>query len=881
MPRPLPVRPAIFYLALLLAALLAACSLPGEAPAGNTPAAISTTRTEAGPSPMLAASPTESPSATASPTLSATATPPATPQPRLVAPEGFVRAQAARLAALRQAQPGLVIEQVADTQAALKRLAEGGAAWAVLGNPNPISALRPLCLTPYVAIVHFSSPLEDLPFERIRQAYLGREWGGPVYYAGDQQALASILNLEQLAPRALALPTWADVVSRVAGDRAALAFVPWSAVDARVKTLSLDGRSISGGDAYSYGDQWWLTLAQRGQQAAYDDIVKTLACPPPNPLTFRATGDVLMGWFVHDIYVSKEGPEYPFRRVRDLLRSADITFVDFENPIAAQGPENRGLVFGAAPQSVKGLTYAGVDVVNLANNHMGDYGPQGVLDTMSVLRQAGIGWAGAGRNQAEARSPWITATKGVTVALLAFNQVPPAAYAADASNPGTAWTDAGVVVAEVKKAKAQGAFVIVSLHWGIEYTAHPNAGQQQLARSVAEAGADLIIGGHPHVIQALGFVGKTYVDYSLGDFIYVQPGSPATGEAIVLSAVIEDGQLKQIQQIPVYIDRAQPYLMSAVEAKMLLARRFDAARVIDGLPARQEAAPTPPPAMTLAGDAQPKLAGQMLASAVSGARSDIVVVGGGGVSAPFTHDGLLNDNARLSPDGRRVVYSSARNGNVDLYVAAAGGSNATNVTHSPAWDDYPSWSPDGTQLVFASNRDGPWKIFTMSADGAKLRKLTDGGAWDTMPAWSPDGTRIAFASDRGYRFQIYTINADGSGLRAVTTHPHSSYFPAWSPDGRWLVYQTYRDESALRDDDAIQDRDYELFISSAAGGPPRQLTDNRFADVQPAWSPDGKHIAFASDRSGSFQIWQIDAAGGDARAITSGPGAYMSPAWGR
>ncbi len=841
--------------------------------------------------PPLPAKALHTATATASPTLSPSATPtppPATPTPfppTLAIPAAFAAGNAARLAALQQAQPDLRIEHVAGAEAALARTQDGLATWAVTHNA-PAASL-PLCLTPYVPIVHFGSPLDRMSNARLRTIYQGNDWQGPVYYSGDPAILQRVLGVNVLGRWAVALPSWQAVVERVAGDRSALALVPWAEVDARVKTLPLDGKSIAsdGMNGYSYGDAWRLASSPAAPAALQAAIAQKLSCPVSEPVTFMATGDILMGWYVHEAYLKIEGPLYPFRRVRDVLRSADITFADFENPMPTTGSMDiTGFAFRASTDAVKGLVDAGIDVVNLANNHMGDYGPTAISDTLSILRRGGIGYVGAGRNRAEARSPWITTTKGITIALLGYNEIFPDAYVASDSQPGTAWIEIDNVLAEIKAAKARYGLVIASFHWGTEYTVHPTPRQQDIAHRAAEAGAALIIGDHPHVVQAVGFIGSSFVTYSLGDFVYSQPGSPATGEALILRAVIDGTSVKQIDLMPVYIDRAQPAVISAIEAKLMMARIFDAARLIGSLTASSEQ-PAATPALVVLPAPATATHGMIAAVALDGANADIAVWSApgatvaGSLPSKITMDGMLNDAPVWSPDGRYIAYSSARSGNVDIYVAAADGSGAANISNNPAWDDYPTWSPDGSKLAFSSNRDGPFKIYVINVDGTGVRRLTDGTAWDTTPAWSPDGKRIAFASDRSWRFQIFTINSDGTGLRGLTVHPHSSYFPSWSPDGSMLAFHTFQDQSVFQDDDSNQDRDYELFIANTDGSGLRQLTSNRFADIQPAWSPDGKRVAFASDRSGRFQIYSMDIDGKDVVAVSAGAGAFVAPRW--
>ncbi len=800
----------------------------------------------------------------------------------MAVPAAFAQLQTAALARLQAAQPGLRIEQVADSAAAQARLAAMSVQWAVTAGVRPAPSARLLCLTPYVAIVHYTSPVDELTPDRLRAIMLGKDWPGAVFYSGDATVLQRVLGLDSLGAHATALPSWRDVVDRVAGDRTAFAFVPWSAVDARVKALGIDGRSIAanGIGGYGVGDAWWLMSSGNAPAAIGDNLVAQLSCAMPEAATFLAAGDMLMGWFVDELYISQHGPEYLFKRMADLTRSADITFANLENPMSTRGVmENKGLMFRASPEAVKGLVYGGIDVVNLANNHVGDYGAQALLDTFDVLTRNGIGYVGAGRNRAEARSPWITTTKGIRIALLAYNEIEPGYFAATDSRPGTAWIEPESVYSEIKKAKAQADFVIASFHWGIEYTVHPNSRQQEIARRAVEAGAGLIVGHHPHVVQGIGFVGQAYVNYSIGDFVYSQPTRPATGEGIILRAVIDGAGLKQVQMIPIYIDRAQPYVISPVEAKLMMARIFDATRRYDGFPASTEASAPTASAVALPATSGAVFKQTLVFVETAGLQSNIVTPGSGVPVIRLTRDGALNDAPRLSPDGKRLAYSSARDGSVDIFIANADGSGAVNVTRHPAWDDYPAWSPDGSKIAFTSNREGAYKIYVMNADGSGLRRLTSGADWDTTPAWSPDGTRIAFASDRDGTFQIFTIAVDGSDLRKLSDNARLDAFPSWSPDGASIVYQSYQDESLLQDSDAIQDRDYEIMIVPAAGGASRRLTDNVFADIQPAWSADGKQIAFASDRSGRFQIYVMDVASGAVNLVPAGSGAYVAPAW--
>jgi Tol biopolymer transport system component len=153
-----------------------------------------------------------------------------------------------------------------------------------------------------------------------------------------------------------------------------------------------------------------------------------------------------------------------------------------------------------------------------------------------------------------------------------------------------------------------------------------------------------------------------------------------------------------------------------------------------------------------------------------------------------------------SPDGKKIVFDTGRDGNNEIYVMNSDGSAQRNLSPSPSSDERAAgWSPDGRTILFATDRDGNWEIYAMNADGSNARNLTrnpgnDGGIGGVRAAlWSPDGRRIAFASTRDTRSddnpELYVMNADGSGLRRLTREPGIEAPLSWSPDGHKLAYQ--------------------------------------------------------------------------------------------
>jgi len=226
-----------------------------------------------------------------------------------------------------------------------------------------------------------------------------------------------------------------------------------------------------------------------------------------------------------------------------VLSSADIAMVNLETAVTTRGTAAvKEFTFRAPAAAFIALASAGIDVATLANNHGLDYGPVGLTDTLAAAKAAGFPIVGIGLTAAEAYAPWRTEVNGQRIAVIGATQVIDSQFI-------TSWTatdtQAGLasaknvdrLVAAVKAARTDSDTVVVYLHWGTERVSCPNPRQKELASALQAAGADIIVGGHAHVLVGAGMLDNAFVDFGLGNyFFYATSGNRADSGAVKVQA---------------------------------------------------------------------------------------------------------------------------------------------------------------------------------------------------------------------------------------------------------------------------------------------------------------------------------------------------------
>ena len=411
---------------------------------------------------------------------------------------------------------------------------------------SPQLAEQATAATPLVIATHLTMPRLDLTSARAR-ALLSRGVEGTVA-AGLGERDASIVAAPgiEAPPGARSADSAAGVLRAVRQDRRTIGLLPADAVDPTVRAAIVDGV-----DPMRSPEDYPLT---------------TPGSPPQAVVTVSVGGDVMMDRRVGARLAQTGEFAEPFRAMADRLSQADITVVNLESTLAELGSPTQGIEsFVADPRIRSGLRIAGVDVVSLANNHSGDYGPESLLRTIDLLERGGFAVFGAGADRRRADKPAVLVRDGVTVAFVGFNAIgetPPAGPGQPGASslsmpPRTGPLDErrlDRITRQIETLAERVDVVVAVPHWGTQYTAVPEPEQSQVGRALLAAGADIVVGGHPHWVQAVerSRDGRLIV-HSLGNLVFDMDFSSETMQGVVAELVVWDDRVVAVDYAPYVI----------------------------------------------------------------------------------------------------------------------------------------------------------------------------------------------------------------------------------------------------------------------------------------------------------------------------------------
>jgi poly-gamma-glutamate capsule biosynthesis protein CapA/YwtB (metallophosphatase superfamily) len=355
------------------------------------------------------------------------------------------------------------------------------------------------------------------------------------------------------------------IVEGGADGDGAFAVVPASALGPRMRALSVDGA-----DPVRSPEEYPL---------------RANAVRPREPVvTVAVVGDIMLGRGVAEAARGNNHPAPALRPTARRLARADVTVGNLENTLSRAGaPTQGGDSFAADPAVVEGLLEAGFDVLGLANNHLGDFGDRALVQTVRRLRAGGMDTFGAGATVRQAWEPAVVERDGVRFGFLGFNAIGETPAVAPGQPgavsvgmpPRTGPLDLAALrrfEGAVRRLDDRVDVVVVMPHWGTQYTHRPEPVQSRVARRLVRAGADVVVGGHPHWVQGMEMVGRGLVVHSLGNFVFDMDFMRQTQEGAILELTFWGGRLKAVELVPYVMDeRFAPRVVSGRRGEQVLA----------------------------------------------------------------------------------------------------------------------------------------------------------------------------------------------------------------------------------------------------------------------------------------------------------------------
>ena len=423
----------------------------------------------------------------------------------------------------------------------------------------PLPGARPVVLARWAAITDQRRDVLALDLDGVRRILRGevRDWSE---LGGSPQPIAAYLPASQAARAAAALGVPpgelaaaalpdGEAVARVAAEPGAFALVPPERLRLGVLALVVEGHDPYRDPARDspLREARWIRARDAAGAARLAALAGFAAAPAFDPAGLLATGELIPARCTDAALASLGDYGAMFDGVRDAIAAADLAVAPLEislTDLAPPTPCVRTFVLQGSPRAVGAIAEAGIDVVITAGNHAMDcwggcpYGAA-LLDTLARLRAAGVATAGAGADLRAARAPALaeapTANGPVRFAFLGYDSIAAAFYAAGEDAPGTAPLDEASVREDVAAARALADHVVVAAGWGVEYTADPTPFQRRLGGVAIEAGATLVLGNHPHWVQAVEHFGdEALVAYSFGNFVFDQSWSVETTQGMAM-----------------------------------------------------------------------------------------------------------------------------------------------------------------------------------------------------------------------------------------------------------------------------------------------------------------------------------------------------------
>ena len=303
-------------------------------------------------------------------------------------------------------------------------------------------------------------------------------------------------------------------------------------------------------------------------------------------ISMTACGDIIPGRHVAE-KMAEKGVNYPFEKIAPHVKGADIVYGNLECPLSDRyEPPYSGIDFVAPSETIKGINLCGFNLFSLANNHITDFGPKVFSDTLELLKANNIQYVGGGMDHQEAHTPLFMDVKGIRFAFLNYDGVIRAVFATE-ERPGVAgirlWPsfdddpdDVVMVENAIREVRKEADVVVVFFHWGREYEYKPVKSVVRLAHAACDAGADLIIGTHPHSIQSVEYYDGKLIAYSLGNFVFDQVFSDQVREGVIMKCKFRGKTLSEVEFMPYKIrDYCQPNLLEDGSGQYLLDRLLE------------------------------------------------------------------------------------------------------------------------------------------------------------------------------------------------------------------------------------------------------------------------------------------------------------------